>query len=188
MSAEKNIATHLAHAGGKPDQHTGAVVPGIDPATTFARDETYATYALKSASHLYSRDDNDLYRQAEALIARMEGARKPGCSLLRHGRDRRRFPLRAARAVVIVQSGIYWDTTAWVRKFCKRNGIALVECDVSDNAKLVETLSQTAADLVFIETPSNPTLKVTDIKAAADAAHNAGAVLAADATTATPPI
>ena len=77
MSAEKNIATHLAHAGGKPDQHTGAVVPGIDPATTFARDETYATYALKSASHLYSRDDNDLYRQAEALIARMEGRGNP---------------------------------------------------------------------------------------------------------------
>ena len=183
MNADKNIATILAHAGGRPDPHTGAVVPGIAPATTFARDENYA---LTSPGHLYSRDDNDLYRQAEALIARMEGAAEARVFASGMAAIAALFRSVPQGAAVVVQSGIYWGTTAWVRKFCKRNALALVECDTSDPARLSETLEQTAPDLVFIETPSNPTLKVTDIEAAATVAHEAGAVLAVDATTATP--
>ena len=183
MSTDKNIATILAHAGGKPDARTGAVVPGIPLATTFARDENYA---LTSAGHLYSRDDNDLYRQAEALIARMEGAEEARVFASGMAAIAAVFRSVPQGAAVVVQSGIYWGTTVWVRKFCKRNALALIECDTSDPARLAETLEESAADLVFIETPSNPTLKVTDIEAAANAAHEAGAVLVVDATASTP--
>ncbi len=183
MSTDKNIATTLAHALGKPDQRTGAVVPGIEPATTFARD---ASYALASPGHLYARDDNDLCRQAEALIAHMEKAQASRLFASGMAAIAAVFRTVPPGAAVAIQSGIYWGTTVWVRKYCQRNGIALVECDTTNTVQLTETLAEAAPDLLFIESPSNPTLKVTDIAFAAEAAHKAGAVLAVDATAATP--
>lgn len=184
MSADKlHLATIIAHAGGKPDPATGAVVPGIQPATTFARDEAYA---LTSPAHLYSRDDNDLYRQTEGLIAKLEKAQATRLFSSGMAAIAAVFRTVPPGAAVVMQSGIYWGTTVWARKFCKRAGIALVECETDDIAAFTETLEETAPDLVFIESPSNPGLKVTDIEAAAAAAHKAGAVLAVDATAATP--
>lgn len=184
MSADKHhTATLLAHANGKPDAVTGAVVPGIAPATTFARD---ADYALTSANHLYSRDDNDLYRQTEGLIARLENAAATRLFASGMAAISAIFRTVPPGAAVVVQSGIYWGTTVWVRKFCKRQGIALVEADSTDADRFCEILAETNPDLVFIETPSNPGLRVTDIERVASASHEAGAVLAVDATAATP--
>jgi len=84
-----------------------------------------------------------------------------------------------------MQSGIYWGTVKWAREFCARRGIALEEVDASDPGLLAQAL-QTKADLVWIEVPSNPWLKLVDIAQAADLAHAAGAPLVVDATAATP--
>lgn len=184
MSTDKHApATLLAHANGKPDAVTGAVVPGIAPATTFARD---ANYALTSPAHLYSRDDNDLYRQTEGLIARLENAAATRLFASGMAAISAIFRTVPPGAAVVVQSGIYWGTTVWVRKFCQRQNIALVEANATETERFCEILSETNPDLVFIETPSNPGLGVSDIAALATAAHDAGAILAVDATAATP--
>ena len=177
-----DLETLFAQADGAIDRLTGGVVPPIQPATTFVRG---ADYAPTSPDHVYSRDDDDLARLAERILAKAEG-----------GADALLFPsgmaavAAALRTVpnggrVVQQSGIYWGTTKWTREFCARRDIALAEVDASDTSALAEALRE-PADIVWIETPSNPYLKVADIAACADLARGAGAALIVDATAATP--
>ncbi|WP_029065017.1 PLP-dependent aspartate aminotransferase family protein [Labrenzia sp. DG1229] len=173
----------LAHAGGGFDAATGAVVPPIQTATTFVRDEDYEPVL---PGHIYSRDSNALYRKTEKLLAALEG-----------GEDSRLFSsgMAAIAAMVrsvkpggtlLAQSGIYWGTTLFLRKHCARNNIALVEADASDLSAFRDEFSVTQPDLVWLEVPSNPFLKVADIRKIADLCNGASAVLCVDATAATP--
>lgn len=173
----------LAHGGGGFDAATGAVVPPIQTATTFVRDENYE---LVNPGHLYSRDDNALFKKTEKLIAALE-----------EGEDSRLFPsgMAAVAAVarivkpggtLLAQSGIYWGTTLFLRKMCARNNIALVEADASDLQSFQDEIAVTRPDLVWLEVPSNPFLKVADIKSIANQCKQADALLAVDATAATP--
>lgn len=176
-------ASLLAHGGGGVDPATGAVVPPIQPATTFARD---AEYRLISDTHLYARDDNDLVRQIESLIAELEGA--ADSRLFASGMAAIAATVRTVKpgGTILVQSGIYWGTTSWLRKHCDHAGIALIEADAADTARFCETLVESGPSLVLIETPSNPWLTVADIAPIADAAKTVGATVAVDATAATP--
>ena len=173
----------LAHAGGGFDPATGAIVPPIQTATTFVRNEDYEPIG---PGHIYSRDDNALYKKAEKLIADLEG-----------GEDSRLFAsgmaaiAAVARSVkpggtILAQSGIYWGTTLFLRKHCARNNIALIEADASDFEAFHDEFSVTQPDLVWLEVPSNPFLKVADISKIAELCRPAGALLAVDATAATP--
>jgi len=175
-------ATIAAQAAGAVDAATGGVVPGISMATTYGRG---ADYALLRAGNTYGRDDNDTVRQAEEVIRQLEGA---GASLL--------FPsgMAAVAAVfralpsgarVVLQSGIYHGTASFVRAYCVRRAILLDEVDAADPNALAEAC-RSSADMVWIETPSNPWLKTTDIAAASGMAQKAGAVLVVDGTAATP--
>ena len=181
-----DLDTLFAQADGAIDRLTGGVVPPIQPSTTFVRGPDYAP---TSPDHLYSRDDDDLARLAEHILAKAEG-----------GADALLFPsgmaavAAALRTVtssspgggrVVQQSGIYWGTTKWTREFCARRGIALAEVDAADTSALAEALEE-PTDIVWIETPSNPYLKVADVAACAELAHRAGAALIVDATAATP--
>jgi cystathionine gamma-synthase len=177
MDKKLKPATIAAHAAGTLDAQSGGVVPALQPSTTFTRDENYDPHR---PDNIYSRDNSDNLRQAEEVLRVLEGAAE---TLL--------FPsgMAAIAAVfrtlpnggsAIVQSGIYWGTTAWVRDFCQRRAITLIEVDADD---LQAVCRQQPADLIFIETPSNPWLKTVDIRAIADASD---AVLVVDGTAATP--
>lgn len=87
---------------------------------------------------------------------------------------------------LLAQSGIYWGTTLFLRKMCARNNIALVEADASDLQSFQDEIAVTRPDLVWLEVPSNPFLKVADIKSIANQCKQADALLAVDATAATP--
>ena len=176
-----SLATLFAQADGMIDPSNGAVVPAIQPATTFARDEQNA---LVSEGHLYSRDDSDLARLAERILAKSE---KADDGLL--------FPtgMAAVAAVlrtvpnggrIIMQNAIYWGTTKWTREFCARRQIELVEVDCSNLSDLEAVVQP--ADVLWIETPSNPFLKTTDIAACSTLAKQMGAALVVDSTAATP--
>jgi cystathionine gamma-synthase len=177
MEKSHKPATIAAHAAGALDAQSGGVVPALQPSTTYLRDENYDPVR---PDNIYSRDNSDNLRQAEAVLQALEGAE-----------DTLLFPsgMAAIAAVfrtlpnggtAIVQSGIYWGTTAWIRDFCARRAITLVEVDADD---LLVTCKARKVDLVFIETPSNPWLKTVDIRAVADATV---ATLVVDATAATP--
>jgi len=176
-------ATLFAQANGAIDPQTGGIVPPIQPSSTFARNKDYK---LISDNHIYGRDDSDLLRLGEAILTKAE-----------HGEDGLLFPsgMAAIAAImrcianggrILLQSGIYWGTTKWVREFCARRSIELKEIDCSDSELLGQVIADFRPDLVFVETPSNPWLKIVDISAASTACAKIDAVLVVDSTASTP--
>lgn len=175
--------TLLAQAGGAIDEHSGGVVPPIQPSTTYARDEGYNPL---NPNNIYSRPHNDVTRQAEAVLAELEGG--VAALLFPSGMAAIAALFRTVPSGgrVIVQSGIYWNTTKWIREFCERRQIVIDEVDASDPAALAMVCAKGPAQIVWVETPSNPWLKLTDVVAAKQAAESCGALLAVDSTAASP--
>ena len=131
-------------------------------------------------------DANDIIRLAEGLLTELESAA-----------DTLLFPsgMAAIAAIgrtlaegdrLILQSGIYWGTTKWFREFAVRRGIDLVEIDAADANLLDAEIKRFEPTMVFVETPSNPWLKIVDIERAAAACRNCAACLVVDSTAATP--
>ena len=176
-------ATIAAQAAGATDTETGGVVPAIHMATTFARDEDYA---LLNGKNVYLRSHNENVRVAERLLSQLEGA--SGTLLFPSGMAAVAAVFRTVPngASVVVQSQIYWGTTAWIRDFCVRRDIALHEVEASNPADLEAMCKSHSPALVWIETPSNPWLRITDIARAAEISHSVGAKLVVDSTAASP--
>lgn len=176
-------ATIAAQAAGALDNETAGVVPAVHMATTFLRGEDYQP---QNPDNVYLRSHNENTRVAERLLSALEGAAN---TLL--------FPsgMAAVAAVfrtvptggaVVVQSQIYWGTTAWIRDFCERRQITLHEVEASDADALARVCTDHRPALVWIETPSNPWLRITDVAGAAQIAHGVGATLVVDSTAASP--
>jgi len=87
---------------------------------------------------------------------------------------------------LLIQSGIYWGTTAWVREFCNHREIILIEADSTVTEKFASIITSEKPDMVFIEVPSNPWILTSDIEAISSIAKSVGTALAVDATAATP--
>ncbi|MCX8227797.1 MAG: PLP-dependent transferase [Sulfitobacter sp.] len=182
-TSKLNPATIAAQAAGAVDPQSGGVVPPLQMATTYLRD---AQYQPLRPDNIYLRDQSDIVRVAETVLAQLEGASE---TLL--------FPsgmaaiAAAFRTVpnggrVLVQSQIYWGTTKWLRDFCTRRGIEMQEVEASDVTTFGAACAAFKPSLVLIETPSNPWLRITDIEAAAKAVHAVGGLLMVDSTAATP--
>jgi cystathionine gamma-synthase len=165
------------------DPAHGAIVPPIEPSTTFARDDEYR---LLSDAHSYARDHNPSYRAAEQMLQRLEGGE---ASLL--------FASGMAAAAAVVQSlnpgdhivapkVMYWGLRSWLIGFCRQWGLELDLYDACDTGALARLLRPGKTRLVWIETPSNPTWDIIDIAHAARLAHEAGARLVVDSTVPTP--
>lgn len=175
-------ATLLAQAGHFVDPATGAVVPPIHPATTYARTDDYA---VRDGCR-YSRDDNPGYGQVETVLARLEG----GADALVFGSG-----VAAAQALLatlkpgdhmVAPTWAYHGVRKWIVRHCAHYGIELDLFDARQPDALEAAVRPGATRLVWIETPANPTWTVTDIELAAQAAHDAGARLVVDATVLTP--
>ena len=175
-------ATVLAQAGHAVDEATGAVVPPLHMSTTYARDADNELIG----NYIYSRYSNPTVEHAERLLAGLEG-----------GADAMLFAsgLAAVAAVfetveggrhVVAPSIMYHGAQDWLRRIEERRGICLTLFDATDPPTLGEALRPGETSIVWIETPVNPTWDVIDIRAAADRAHEAGAILAVDSTVASP--
>jgi len=175
-------ATWLAHAGGAKDERSGGVVPPIQPATTFYRD---AEYGLHNPDNVYQRPHSENVRMVEEVIRKMEGAADTLLFPSGMAAIAAAFRWLPSGARIVLQQGIYWGTTKWIQDFCARRGITLVSVDASDADVLAEACAP-GVDLVFVETPSNPWLKIVDIAHASRVTKAAGGVLVVDATAATP--
>ncbi|MGN6103675.1 MAG: trans-sulfuration enzyme family protein [Kofleriaceae bacterium] len=175
----ETLAAQALHA---IDAATGAVVPPIHLATTYARDPAYQLIGPG-----YTRDDNPTPVHAERVIAALEG----GPAALAFGSG-----MAAATAVfralcrpgdhVIAPRVGYFNLRGWLDRFCARWGLQVDLVDTTDLAAVRAALRPGTTRLVWIETPANPTWEVTDIAAVADLAHAAGALCAVDSTCATP--
>ena len=176
-------ATIAAHGGEIIDAATGGVVPAIHPATTFARDPDYAPL---HEGQVYLRSASPNGRMVETLLATLEGAEDALVFPSGMAAVAAVFRTVPSGATVLVQSQIYWGTTGWIRDFCARRQITLVEVEASDAHAFSEACKANLPYLAWIETPSNPWLRTVDIAASAAEAHAVGALLVADMTAATP--
>ncbi|MCK0121864.1 aminotransferase class I/II-fold pyridoxal phosphate-dependent enzyme [Loktanella sp. F6476L] len=183
MKRDLKPATIAAHAAGAVDKQSAGVVPPIQTSTTFMRDETYA---LIRPDNIYSRDDSDTVRTAEQVITKLEQAEDTLLFPAGMAAIAGVFRTLLAGDTALVQSGIYWGTTKWIRDFCARRDVTLHEVEASDAAALKTACQAHRPTLVFIETPSNPWLRTVDVAAAAQATHAVAGTLVVDATAATP--
>ena len=176
--------TIAAKAGHFLDVHSGAITPALQPSTTFARDDRYD---LINAANSYSRDDNPTFVHAERTLADLE-----------HGDEALLFAsgMAAIAAIfytlqpgshIVVPDSMYWGVKSWLQNYCERVDIFMSEyepCDVSTIESAMQQHNSTS--IVWVETPNNPYLYVTDIQAAAEIAHANDAMLCVDSTVATP--
>lgn len=174
--------TLAAQGMGWTDPQTGAVALGIHPSSTFLRDPDNAY----RRGFVYARDENPTFLQAEALLAALE-----------HGAEAALFASGMAAATacflalkpgdhVVAPTVMYWSLRNWLAGYAREWGLRVDFVDMAAPGALAAAIRPGETKLVWIETPSNPLWTVTDIAAAARAAHDAGARLAVDSTVATP--
>jgi cystathionine gamma-synthase len=175
-------ATRAAQALGRIDPVTGAVVPGIEPATTFARD---ADYAPRQA-YIYARDGGPTVEHAEAVLADLEGAAASMVFGSGMAAFVALFETLGAGDRVAAPQVMYHGGLAWLRRLAARRGVGLDLFDASADGALEAALRPGETRVLWIETPTNPTWDVIDIAGAAAAAREAGALLAVDGTAAPP--
>lgn len=170
------------------DLQTGAVVAPIHTATTYARDDRYR---LLNAACAYSRDDSPSYPIAEQTLSDLENAE--GCCLFSSGMAAISAVMRAfgSGANLILPESLYWGVFSWARRFAEKNDIRIHYYDNGHAESLQALLSDLKdqgikPDLVWVETPSNPFLHITDIEAVASIVHQADSLLCVDSTAASP--
>ena len=149
----------------------------IVQSTTFCRDGVDS-----QAEHQYSRVSNPTVAVLEAELGRLEAAPPAACFTSGLAAESALFSALLSRGDhVILGRAIYGGTTRLVRRLLSGLG---VESTVAD-ATRIEALRAAATDrtrLIFVETPANPTLELTDIRAVARLARELGARLAVDNT------
>lgn len=175
------IETIAVHAGREIDPTTGAVMPPIHLSTTFQRtaDGSYPS------GYSYIRADNPTRRALEDALVALEGG--VAAATFGSGMAAIMALFQALRTGdhVIIPEEIYFGTGKLVRELFGPWGLEHSAVDMS-NLTAVQAAMRPNTRLVWIETPSNPLLKMTDIAAVAEIAHAGGALCACDSTWPTP--
>ena len=174
--------TIAVQAGNYLDPHTGAVIPPIHTSTTYARDTTYTPLY----SSTYSRYGNPTYDQLENVLAKLD-----------NGVDAMVFSSGMAAITTFMETLpngshivapriMYHGAQDWLRQLETERNMEVTFFDAGDPDALKSAVQLNKTSLVWIESPVNPTWDVIDVMVAAELAHEAGAILAVDATVATP--
>jgi cystathionine beta-lyase/cystathionine gamma-synthase len=176
----RRIETLLSQAGSRWDEHTGAVVMPIYQTATFRHP------ALgRSTGFDYSRTSNPTRKALEDTLAALEmGARGLAFASGLAGIDAvlSLFP-RGAR--LVVTEDLYGGTFRLLERVYRDRGIDVVYADTS-NPEAVQAALAPGAQGVFIESLTNPLLRVADVRAVAKPAHERGALVVVDSTFLTP--
>jgi cystathionine gamma-synthase len=172
-----HLETVAVHAGLAPDPVTGAVTPPIHLSTTFARTPDAATIG----DFVYIRDDNPGRRGLEECLRALEGGAAAAC--FASGSAATMSVLQSLRPGdhVVAPLDSYYGTAELLRALFTPWGLDATFVDMTDLDAVRDALRPNTR-LVWIETPSNPLIRVADIAAIARLAHDAGAVAAVDNT------
>ena len=178
------LETLAVHAGHGVDPATGAVTPPIHLSTTYER---AADGALGPGGFVYARTDNPTRRSLERCLAELEGG--AACAAFASGSAATAAVLQSLRPGdhVVAPNDAYYGSAMLLREIFAPWGLEASFVDMTDAAN-VERALRPATRLVWIETPSNPMLRVADIARIAAIARAGGARTAVDSTWATPAI
>jgi len=171
------IETLAVHAGHRIDAGTGAVAPPIHLSTTFERD-VEGTY---SRGFMYTRNDNPNRRALEEAVSKLEGGGAAAAFASGTGGTMSIFQALNPGDHVLAHSDAYYGTSRLLREIFVRWGLEADWVDMS-NLGAVKKALRPKTKLAWIETPSNPLLKVVDIAGVAEIVHGAGAICVCDNT------
>jgi len=173
--------TLAIHAGYDIDPTTGALTPPIHLSTTFERDPDGGF----ARGHVYTRDTNPNRDELETRLAQLEG----GAVAIAFSSGMATFMSLIQSlhtgAHVIAPNDMYFGVQRLLREVFGDWGLEVTFVTASDTRQ-IEAAIRPNTKLILIETPSNPMMNLTDIRAVADIAHANGALLVCDSTIATP--
>ena len=161
--------TAAARASHHIDPESGAILAPIQPSTTFER----APDGEYPGGYVYSRTGNPNRQQLEDILTTLEGG--AACAAFSSGSAASAAVFQALSSGdhVVAPNDCYHGTRAILRDVFERWGLQVTFTDVTDPEQ-VRGAIRPDTRLVWVETPSNPMLKVTDIRRTAEIAHGAG--------------
>ncbi len=181
MSGSKSrFGTLAVHAGAEPEPVTGAIMTPVFFTSTYVQPEP-----AKAKGYEYSRTGNPTRTALEKAIAELEGGKHGLC--FSSGMSAIDTVLRTLSSGdhVVAGDDLYGGTYRIATKVYRRFGVEFTFVNTAD-PQLVKRALRKETKLVWIETPSNPLLRITDIAAVAKVAREHGALSAVDNTFATP--
>jgi cystathionine beta-lyase/cystathionine gamma-synthase len=174
------FATRAIHAGQEPDPSSGAVIAPIHQSSTFAQEEVGI-----HKGYDYSRSGNPTRTALETALAALDGGKHGLAFASGLAAETTIALLFSAGDHVICGDDVYGGTFRLFDKVFKRHGLAFDFVDTSDPTR-VEAAIRPETKLIWLETPTNPLLKLADINAIAELARPRGIVTAVDNTFASP--
>lgn len=169
------FATDCIHAGQEPDPSTGAVVTPIFQTSTYVQEGLG-----RHKGYEYARTHNPTRRALEKNLAALEGGADACCYASGLAATHAVLSLLKTGQRVVVSDNVYGGTHRLLTKVLSRSGITADFLDLSDPVAFDRQAGEFA--LLWIETPTNPLLKICDIAALAAIAHRRGALLVVDNT------
>ncbi|MDP4188320.1 MAG: PLP-dependent aspartate aminotransferase family protein [Bacteroidota bacterium] len=183
------VSTTAIHAGEFPDPVTQASAPNIVMSTTFVTDEN-AGFSVESmeedAAWVYTRWGNPTVHQLEVKLAALENAESAIAFASGMGAiTALLFDTLKSGDHAIISDVAYAALSEMTNEMIPNLDIPITKVNTSD-ADAIKKAIRTNTKLIYIETPCNPLLRITDIEEVSAITHNAGAKLAVDSTFATP--
>ena len=166
----KGFATRCVHGFGGPDPATGAVVPPISLATTFAQDGVGGLVA----GYEYSRSANPTRAALEAHVAALEGGGHGLAFASGLAAEDALLRLLAPGDAVLIPDDAYGGTFRLAARVHATSGVDVDAVDLTD-LDAVAAAWRPGTRMVWIETPTNPMLRIVDVEAVAALAHERGA-------------
>ena len=172
--------TRAIHVGQERDPATGAVVPPLHLASTFVQPD-----ASMSTAYDYARTGSPTRHAFERTLADLDGGVRGLAFASGMAATHCVTQLLSPGDRIVTGTDIYGGTWRLFNRVLAAQGILVTAVDTADTAAVAAAVVP-GTKLVWIESPGNPLLSITDIAACAEIAHAAGALLACDATLATP--
>ena len=172
--------TLCVRAGVSPDPSTGAIVPPIFQSATYVLEEVGQTKGYD-----YTRSSNPTRATLEAALAGVEGGRFAACFASGMSAVDAVVRTLSAGDHVVSSDDVYGGVSRLFNTILTRHGLSFTYVD-SSRPELVREAIRPNTKLLWIETPTNPLLKVSDVEALAKIAHERDIKLGVDSTFATP--
>jgi cystathionine beta-lyase/cystathionine gamma-synthase len=181
MSEEHRFGTRAVHAGQQPDASTGAIMPPVYQTATYVQPEL----GKPLHGYEYARVQNPTREAMEANIAALESARHGIAFASGMAAIEAIVKRLSAGDHVIYEENVYGGTHRLFQQVLSRFGLRFTAIDSRDPQTVKDAL-RPETKLIHRETPTNPMMRICDLRAVAQLAHDAGALVCVDNTFASP--
>ena len=180
MEGARGFASRAVHVGSEPDTETGALIPPIHLATTFAQESPGRDLGFD-----YTRAGNPTRRRLETCLASLDGGRYAFAFASGMAATTSLLLAFDGGDHVVFTEDVYGGTYRLFEQVLRRHGFDFTAVDGRDVDAVAAAVTG-HTKLVWLETPTNPGLRVIDIAAISRVAHDRGALVCIDGTFASP--